>query len=250
MPQDAVRILGISAAHRKNRNTAYMVRVALEAAEEMGGVETEFIELWGRKIKYCIHCDKCLVEPFECPVKDDMREIYPILDRADGIIFGVPVFIMGVTGIYRNFMDRLRKYVHTGGFLWKVGAAITVAYGRNAGQESTLSEVHTSIKALQMIGIGGAGHGAAGCSGLPYGPIPWEDDGKVIACKNDPYAIGGSMIVGKRIADVAKVMKLGLAHADFKHSKGIHEIGFKIVQKYMAEQSKRDAKEESHAEEE
>ncbi len=245
MADDKALILGISAAHRKNRNTSYMLRVALGAAEEMGGVETELIELWGRKIKYCIHCDKCLVEPFECIVKDDMKELYPILDRADAIIFGVPVFIMGVTGIYRNFMDRMRRYVHTGGFLWKVGASITVAYGGNAGQESTLSEVHTSMRALQMITIGGAGHGASGCSGLPYGPIPWEDDGKVIAVKNDPYAIGGSIIVGKRVADVAKVVKLGMKNADFAHSKGIHEVGFKIITKFMEEQRQKDAEEAS-----
>ncbi len=241
MSDEKALILGISAAHRKNRNTAYMLRVALEAAEEMGGVETDLIELWGKKIKYCIHCDKCLVEPFECIVKDDMNELYPVLDRADAIIFGVPVFIMGVTGIYRNFMDRLRRYVHTAGFLWKVGGAITVAYGRNAGQESTLSEVQTSMRALQMITVGGAGHGASGCSGLPYGPKPWEDDGKVIAVKNDPYAIGGAMLVGKRVADAAKVVKLGLKHADFRHSKGYHEIGFKIVNKYMERQREKDA---------
>ena len=241
MSDEKTRILGISAAHRKNRNTSYMLRVALQAAEEMGDVETEFLELWGKKIKYCIHCDKCLVEPFRCIVKDDLQDIYPILERADAIIFGVPVFIMGVTGIYRNFMDRMRQYVHTGGFLWKVGAAVTVAYGRNAGQESTLSEVHTSMRALQMITVGGAGHGASGCSGLPYGPIPWEDDGKVIAVKNDPYAIGGAMIVGKRVADAAKVVKLGMKHADFEHSKGIHEIGFKIVSKFMEEERQREA---------
>jgi multimeric flavodoxin WrbA len=244
MPDDTTLILGISASHRKNRNTTYMLRVALQAAEEMGGVETELVELWGRKIKYCIHCDKCLVEPFECIVKDDMQTLYPILDRADAIIFGVPVFLMGVTGIYRNFMDRLRRYVHTGSFLWKVGATITVAYGRNAGQESTLSEVHTSMRALQMIAIGGAGHGAAGCSGLPYGPKPWEDDGKVIAVKNDPYAIGGAMIVGKRVADVAKVVKLGLKHGDFTHSRGIHEVGFKAVNLFMEGERQREAEAE------
>ncbi|UCD58284.1 MAG: flavodoxin family protein [Candidatus Hydrogenedentota bacterium] len=241
MLETKVKIVGISAAHRKNRNTAYMLRVALQAAEEMGGVETDLIELWGRKVKYCIHCDKCLVEPFKCIVKDDMQELYPVLEQADAIIFGVPVFIMGVTGIYRNFMDRLRQYVHTGGFLWKVGATITVAYGRNAGQESTLSEVHTSMRALQMISIGGAGHGAAGCSGLPYGPKPWEDDGKVIAVKNDPYAIGGAMIVGKRVADVAKVVKLGFKHSDFRHSKGIHEVGFKIVTRFMEQERRKEA---------
>ena len=245
MANENTLILGISAAHRKNRNTSYMLRVALRAAEEMGGVETELIELWGRKIKYCIHCDKCLVEPFECIVKDAMQELYPILKRADAIIFGVPVFIMGVTGIYRNFMDRLRLFVHTGGLLWKVGAAITVAYGRNAGQESTLSEVHTSMRALQMITVGGAGHGASGCSGLPYGPKPWDDDGKVIAVKNDPYAIGGAMIVGKRVADVAKVVKLGLKHADFKHCIGYHEVGFKIITKFMEQERQKDAEEAS-----
>lgn len=247
MTEEKVTILGISAAHRKNRNTSYMVNVALRAAHEMGGVETEFLELWGRKIKYCIHCDKCLVEPFECIVKDDMQELYPVLDRADAIIFGVPVFIMGVTGIYRNFMDRLRRYVHTGSFLWKVGAAITVAYGRNAGQESTLSEVHTSMRALQMVAIGGAGHGAAGCSGLPYGPKPWEDDGKVVAVKNDPYAVGGAMIVGKRVADVAKVIKLGLRNADFRHSKGIHEVGFRMINQFMEDERKRETAPDSKA---
>jgi len=32
-----------------------------------------------------------------------------------------------------------------------------------------------------------------------------------------------------------------MKHADFKHSKGIHEVGFKIVTKFMEEERQREA---------
>ena len=57
------------------------------------------------------------------------------------------------------------------------------------------------------------------------------------------------MIVGKRVADVAKVVKLGFQHADFQHSKGIREIGFKIVTRFMEQQRQKDAEAEAEAEE-
>jgi len=65
------------------------------------------------------------------------------------------------------------------------------------------------------------------------------------AARADPYAIGGALIVGKRVADVAKVVKLGMKHADFEHSKGYHEVGFKIISKFMEEQRQKDAEEAS-----
>ena len=58
MDRLTVNVLGISGAHRKNRNSSYMVQEALRSAEKIRDVRTEFIELCDFKIEYCRHCNK------------------------------------------------------------------------------------------------------------------------------------------------------------------------------------------------
>ena len=66
-----------------------MVQEALLAASEIPEVETEFIDLRGKNIHYCIHCNRCIKERTDyCPpFKDDMYPLYEKLFLADGFIF-------------------------------------------------------------------------------------------------------------------------------------------------------------------
>jgi hypothetical protein len=51
--------------------------------------------------------------------------------------------------------------------------------------------------------------GGAGYSGPPLGPRGHEDDGKNIAVAKDPYAMTSAMMVGRKVAEVAKLVKHG-----------------------------------------
>jgi len=53
------------------------------------------------------------------------------------------------------------------------------------------------------------GTGECGTSGPPFGPRGHEDDGKNIAVKNHPYALTSAIMVGRKVAEVAKLIKYG-----------------------------------------
>ena len=106
-----VKILGICGSPRKK--SAYTaLNTALEAAENSGEeVETELVELRGKKINLCIHCNQCLRKGADrCTVfEDDMTSLYEKFYNADGIIIASPVYEMNVTAQTAVFMDRFRS---------------------------------------------------------------------------------------------------------------------------------------------
>ena len=67
-----VKILGICGSPRK-RSAYSALEAALEAAKNSGEeVETELIELRGKKINPCIHCNNCLKKNMDrCTVYED-----------------------------------------------------------------------------------------------------------------------------------------------------------------------------------
>jgi multimeric flavodoxin WrbA len=100
-----VKVIGIVGSPRHQGNTEFLVREALTAAKEAGAEEVEVVSLAGKTILPCDGCDCCL-ETGECIIDDDMQEIYPKLLAADGIIMGTPVYIWGICGLAKVFIDR------------------------------------------------------------------------------------------------------------------------------------------------
>jgi multimeric flavodoxin WrbA len=99
-----MKIIGICGSPRKG-NTEILLKGALKAAKEKGA-ETELILLREKKIELCDGCQICETTG-KCHILDDMQEIYSILLKADGIIFGSPVFWNNVTPHMKNFIDRM-----------------------------------------------------------------------------------------------------------------------------------------------
>ncbi|MCP8309265.1 MAG: flavodoxin family protein, partial [archaeon] len=84
-------ILGISGSPRKAA-TDFVVRKALEYAEEKFQVKTDYFHFYGKKINFCLHCDYCIRKKMGCIQKDDMTEAYVKLEEADAMLFGTPVY--------------------------------------------------------------------------------------------------------------------------------------------------------------
>jgi multimeric flavodoxin WrbA len=234
-----VKILGINGSHRRGkRNTVYMLEAALQAAEKEGDVETEMVHLYDKEIKYCVHCDACVGNYKKaareeklgfyskdrkrhpghalhgCVIKDDMQEVLEKIEEAQGVIFGTPVYILGMTSRLKALIDRMRYMVHHNCLRWTVGAAISQAYYPLGGQETTLADLIFAMRALNMIVVG-TGLGATGISGPFFvgGPTPWEDDGEIAAvAKDEKWALKTSKWTGMAVAQVAKVVQRGLAN--------------------------------------
>lgn len=218
-----VKILGLSMAHRKGRNTAWMVEYALKAAEKFGhrlrdvaDVKTEFMDLANKKIEMCRECpdypcrpnngvdweEGFVPEEFGCPIDDYFaKKVMPRVAEADAFIFGCPVYTGTCTSLFITVMERFKAGIWRGYFTNKPVGSVTVGTMPIGGHESTLQQMNNVTRYLEMIPVP-AGLGACGISGPPYGPLAADDDGRLIGVKNDEYCQWQCVCVGRRIAEI------------------------------------------------
>ena len=88
-------------------NTNVMVQAFLEGAKS-AGAEVENIFLARQKIHPCTGCYTCwLKTPGKCVMPDDMATLLPKLQNSGLVVFATPLYVDNVTGIMKNFMDRI-----------------------------------------------------------------------------------------------------------------------------------------------
>ena len=152
-------ILGICGSPRK-KATDYVLNKALKMLEEKG-FETKFFGVRGKNISPCRHCDYCLREK-ECVMKDDMFEVYGLLNDAEGIVIASPMYNGGISAQTKALMDRCRALGAANyDFLrYKVGMGISVGGDRAGGQELALQQIHTFYILNGIIPISGGSFGA------------------------------------------------------------------------------------------
>jgi multimeric flavodoxin WrbA len=127
-----MRVLGIVASPRQGGNTEIMVEEALGVAVA-AGAETEIFLVHDKEIKGCDACGACF-RTGKCSIKDDMRQLYPLMEAADAIIFGSPVYFHGVTAQAKAIMDRTFCYLRDRPLKGKVGASVLTLRKLGAGQ--------------------------------------------------------------------------------------------------------------------
>lgn len=201
-----IKVLGICGSPR--RKSAYVaLKAALAEAEATGpDVETELVELRGKKFSMCVHCNACLRKNLDrcCVFHDDMEPLYDKFYEADGIIIASPVYYMNVTAQTAAFIGRFRSSWKRGiedpeFFVRKVGAGIAVGGTREGGQEQTLNAINNFFLAQGMtIATGG--------NGMYTGPMLWNPgDGSTEM--DDPEGMQNARIMGRKVAVMARVMK-------------------------------------------
>ncbi|MEM0203484.1 MAG: flavodoxin family protein [Archaeoglobaceae archaeon] len=152
-------IVGISGSPRK-KATEFVLGKALEMMSEKG-YETRMFTVRGKQINFCQHCDYCLRHK-ECRIKDDMYELYDLLEKAKGIIIATPVYNGGVSAQTKAVMDRCRALVAKDYdfFRGKVGMAIAVGGDRIGGQELAIQQILTFYILNGIIPVSGGSFGA------------------------------------------------------------------------------------------
>lgn len=103
-----MKILVVNGSPRgENGNTEIIVKAFLEGAKE-AGAESETIYLKDKKINPCTGCYACWTKtPGVCIHKDDMPELLAKVPQCDVLVYATPLYIYSVSGIMKNFMDRL-----------------------------------------------------------------------------------------------------------------------------------------------
>jgi multimeric flavodoxin WrbA len=138
-----MKVVAFNGSPRKDGNTSILIgKVFLELNKE--GIETELVNLAGKKIKGCVACYKCFENlDKQCSVKDDfVNECIEKMLAADGFILGSPTYFANVTAEMKALIDRagLVAFANKGMFRHKVGASVTAA--RRAGASHALDSLN------------------------------------------------------------------------------------------------------------
>lgn len=132
-----MKVLILNGSPRKDGNTAAALReVAAVLNEE--GIETRTIDVGKMDIRGCLACNWCH-EHGKCVIDDSVNEIAGLLEEADGLVLGSPVYYASANGTLISLLDRL---FHGTSFdkTMKVGAAVAVA--RRGGCTATFDQLN------------------------------------------------------------------------------------------------------------
>ena len=171
-----MKVVAFSGSARQGGNTALMLRRVLGALEAEG-IETELVELAGKKVQGCTVCLRCReLADRQCHGrKDAINECIAKAADADGIIIGSPVYFADITPETKALIDRL-GYVagaNPGMLERKVGAAVVVE--RRAGAVHAFDSIMHLFMIRQMI-VAGSRYWNLGIGAAP-GEVEADEEG-------------------------------------------------------------------------
>ncbi|MGA3085421.1 MAG: flavodoxin family protein [Thermodesulfobacteriota bacterium] len=150
-----MKVVAFNGSPRKDGNTTILINHVFNELDKEG-IETELVQLSGKKIHGCIACYKCFQnKDQQCSVKeDDLNECIEKMIGADGIILGSPVYFADLTSEMKALIDRAGFVSLANGGLYrnKVGASVVAL--RRTGGIQTLDSLNHFFLAGQIIIVG------------------------------------------------------------------------------------------------
>ncbi|MCS7138546.1 MAG: NAD(P)H-dependent oxidoreductase [Crenarchaeota archaeon] len=103
-----MKVLAINGSPRgKKGNTDRILQSFLQGAKD-AGAQVETIYLRELRINPCLGCFTCWTRtPGVCIHNDDMVKVLPKIREADIVVYATPLYVFTVSGLMKNFMDRL-----------------------------------------------------------------------------------------------------------------------------------------------
>ncbi|MDP2646482.1 MAG: flavodoxin family protein [Desulfobacterales bacterium] len=160
---EKVKIFGVCGSAR-HASTEWAVKLALETAAKYDYVETEFVNLGDYKLVPCVGCMKCFgwqqpadAERPKCyEFEDDSEILLTKMMQSDGVVFGTPIYTLGVTALARIFMEKAHMFgpmsfdKFSGIMRYKPMGVITVGGVDIAGQEVGAQDIWMWAMGLGM----------------------------------------------------------------------------------------------------
>jgi multimeric flavodoxin WrbA len=151
-----MKVAAFNSSPRRDGNTAILLRrvlVELEAA----GIETELVQLAGKRISGCTACLKCAeTKDNRCTgVKDDgVNDCIATMLAADGILLGTPVYFGDANATMRGLIERAGYATRKSGnpLARKAGAAVIAV--RRGGAMHAFDSVNHFFQIAEMIVVG------------------------------------------------------------------------------------------------
>ena len=100
-------ILIVNGSPRMKGNTRSILKTLEKIlAEKFPAANTEFIDICKQTLKGCVNCNSCMNNGGKCVHDDDTNFLMEKILAADVIIFGSPVYWMGITAQLKLFIDK------------------------------------------------------------------------------------------------------------------------------------------------
>lgn len=171
-----MKVVAFNGSARKDGNTAILVNYVL-AELKKEGIETELVQLAGKKIRGCAACYKCFDNKDQrCSVKDDVaNECIEKMIEAQGIIMASPTYFADVTAEMKALIDRSGFVSRANGDMLKrkVGAAVVAV--RRAGSIHAFDSINHFFLIAQML-VPGSRYWNMGF-GLDKGEVEGDEEG-------------------------------------------------------------------------
>jgi multimeric flavodoxin WrbA len=105
---DAPYILAIAGSPRRHGNSEVLLDAFIEGATE-AGVRVEKLIVADHSIEACRGCNACSLTG-ECVIRDEMHDVYRLVDEAAALVVATPVFFAGVPAVLKAVFDRFQPY--------------------------------------------------------------------------------------------------------------------------------------------
>ena len=107
-----MNIIAFNGSPRRKGNTGSLLQEALRGASDAGAT-TNLIQISDLNLKGCRGCYGCKMKLSfgKCVQKDDMTDLYPLIDSVDAVLFGSPVYMCAMTPELKMVLDRLFPYL-------------------------------------------------------------------------------------------------------------------------------------------
>ncbi|WP_407312698.1 flavodoxin family protein [Desulfosporosinus sp. SB140] len=191
-----MKVVAFNGSPRVNGNTIQSLKIVL-AELEKEGIETEIVQLGGRKVFGCLACGQCSkTKNNRCARKDDeMNTFIQKMEESDGIIIGSPTYFSNVSTEVKALIDRCGCVSKSNGgnlLRGKVGASVVSV--RRAGSTFTYSAINFFFGIAEMII----------CSSSYWNMTLSRDPGDV---QKDAEGIQTFQVLGQNMAKLLKQLK-------------------------------------------
>ncbi|MGQ9633025.1 MAG: flavodoxin family protein [Bryobacteraceae bacterium] len=147
-----MKVTAFNGSARKDGNTAILLRYVLRELEREG-IETELIQLSGKRIHGCLACRSCFArKDGRCAQKDDEgNALIDAMIQSEGILLGSPTYVTDVSPEMKSLIDRacMVTRANEGLLRRKVGAAVVAV--RRAGAMHAFDTLNHFFLISEMI---------------------------------------------------------------------------------------------------
>jgi len=135
----------------KGKGSGYrIVKMIEDRMKAMGDVEFAYLFLKDANLKPCTGCYTCMAKGEDkCPLRDDRAAIEQKLLEADGIILSSPMYVLNVSWLMKNFIDRFAYANHRPRFHRQKVLSVVNMGGDNA--KAALSFLRNALGGSRIV---------------------------------------------------------------------------------------------------